>query len=46
MGDQELAGALERLRAVERAVSGSRRAVQGVEQALTDELSRRLQRVS
>lgn len=46
LGDADLSAGLTRLREVERTVSASRRAVQEVEQALTDELSRRLQRVS
>jgi len=45
LSDPDLSAALERLRSVERTVSTTRRSVQGVEQALTDELSRRLQRV-
>lgn len=45
LSDDALDAALVRLRDVERNVSTMRRAVQGVEQALTDELSRRLQRV-
>lgn len=45
LGDAALREGLQRLRQVERAVSAARRSVQAVEQALTDELSRRLSRV-
>ena len=45
LDDGALDAAVRRLRDVERTVSEVRRAVQGVEQTLTDELSRRLQRV-
>lgn len=46
LGDDALDGAVARLRDVEENVSTARRAVQDVERRLTDELSRRLQRVS
>lgn len=42
LGDDALADAIAHLREVERTVSDTRRAVQDVEQRLTDELSRRL----
>ncbi len=46
LDDAALDAAVRRLREVERNISELRRAVQGVEQILTDELGRRLQRVT